>query len=234
MRYIVKNTTKCGLLELLCPHRCRGCGEIGGILCECCKKDMTADVLNHCPKCGYAVEDYCRQCKMPFTMTFVVGYRDELIGVLAEEYKFFGVRSLKNVIVEVIDDFVPDLGGDVSIVPLPTIRKHVRERGVDHTYEVAKGLARRRGWKVERLLVRKNDTIQIGSGVEARKKQAARAFELNGKIDKNRTYVIYDDIWTTGATMMVAGRLLRRNGAKKIVALLLATVQVGKKPDISR
>ncbi len=232
MRFIVKNTTFCGLPDMVCPYHCRGCGKTGEILCECCKNYIIEEKLNHCPKCGRVISDKCSECVFPFSAEYVVGYRDELIGALAEEFKFFGVRKLGRSLAEILNDFLPDFLGDVSIVPMPTIKKHVRERGLDHTYLVAKNLAKIRGWKVERLLFRKKNTIQLGSNAIQRRRQAKEAFGFSGKVDKNRTYILFDDIWTTGASMTEAGKLLKDSGAKKLVAVVLAINRKGKKPTV--
>lgn len=234
MGFIVKNTTKCGPLDLLCPYRCRGCGELGEVLCECCKNYITSEKINHCLKCKKVINEKCQNCNLPFSATFVVGYRDELIGALAEEYKFFGVRKLGKILTEILDDYLPDFSGDVVIVPLPTIQKHVRERGVDHTYQIAKRLAKRRGWKTEKLLLRNKNTVQLGADMDKRRRQAKEAFLFHGEINENKTYVLFDDIWTTGASMMEAGRIFKKMGAKKIVAVVFATNRQGKRPEIRR
>ena len=234
MGFIVKKTTKCGIFDLLCPYRCRGCRVLGEVLCECCKNDILGDKVNHCLKCGKVISDKCSECSLPFSATFVVGYRDELIGALAEEYKFFGVRKLGGVLAEILDEFLPDFAGQVVIVPLPTIRKHVRERGVDHTLAVAKKLAQKRGWEVQRLLARNKNTVQLGADEEKRRRQAKKAFLFQGEIDEEKTYIVFDDIWTTGASMTEAGRILKKQGAKKIVAVVLATNRKGKRPEIKR
>ena len=235
MGFIVKITTKCSVFDMVCPYRCRGCGELGDVLCECCKNYITSEKLNHCPKCGRAINEKCRECNsLPFSATFAVGFRDELIGALVEEFKFFGVRKLGKVLAEILDDYLPDFSGEMVVVPLPTIRKHVRERGVDHTFSVAKKLARMRGWKVEKLLLRNKNTIQLGADEALRRKQAKEAFVFHGETDENKTYLLLDDVWTTGASMTEAGRILKKAGAKKIVAVVFATNRRGKKPEIRR
>ena len=232
MGFIVKITTKCGVFDLLCPDRCRGCGVLGEVLCGCCKNDILGDKMNHCLKCGKVISDKCPDCSLPFSATFAVGYRDELIGALVEEYKFFGVRKLGGILSEILDDFLPDFSSDVAIVPLPTIQKHVRERGVDHTFSVAKKIAKKRGWEVQKLLVRNKNTVQLGANEETRRKQAKEAFLFQGEIDAEKTYILFDDIWTTGASMTEAGKILKKQGAKKIVAVVFATNRKGKKPEI--
>ena len=69
---VVKNTMKCDLLNLVCPARCRGCGEIGTIFCDCCKNDLICDFSNICPKCRKRIGMKCEKCKLPFVFTHMV------------------------------------------------------------------------------------------------------------------------------------------------------------------
>lgn len=224
MLNVVKKTRKCGVFDLLCPHRCRGCGHLGEVLCECCKNDITSEYLNRCPKCLEVINYRCSKCNLPFFMTFVMGKRSELLGQMAEEYKYYSVRAMADKIAEMVDECLPDMEGEIVIVPLPTIAKHIRERGFDHTFEVAKRIAKRRGWKVMRVIERKNNTVQVGANAKQRKEQAKNAYKVNEKvkISENATYILYDDVWTTGSSMLEGEKVLREAGAKNIAALVLA------------
>lgn len=217
----VKITTKCGILDMLCPHFCRGCGAVGTILCDCCKNYIITSNFNHCPKCHKAIDKKCNECELPFVGTFVVGWRDELLGDLVKEFKFESVRALGGELAEILERKLPKIAGEVVVVPLPTVAKHVRERGMDHTLIIAKKLAKRRGWKVERLLVRAKNTVQVGATAEQRQAQAKEAYEFRGKIRKNVTYLLLDDVWTTGASMLAAAETMQKAGAKKMIAAVL-------------
>lgn len=223
MLNVVKNTIKCGVFDLLCPHRCRGCGELGSVLCRCCKNYIISSRANICPKCGQPIGYNCLSCHLPFSMVFCLGFRDETVGEMAEEYKFFGVRAIGDVVAEIIDERIPGVLGDVRIVPIPTIQRHVRERGVDHTYQIAKKLAKRRGWKVSQVLERAKNTVQIGKDAKTRLQQAKEAFRLSEKVrvDSDATYILFDDVWTTGASMIQAGKILREAGARNLIAVVV-------------
>jgi predicted amidophosphoribosyltransferase len=120
---------------------------------------------------------------------------------------------------------LPNIVGKVSIVPLPTISRHVRERGFDHTFKIAKSISRLRPfYQVERLLIRAKDTIQVGSSSSVRISQAKKAYQINPKIKINpsTTYILFDDVWTTGASMQSAIKKLQSAGANKILLLILA------------
>jgi predicted amidophosphoribosyltransferase len=158
--------------------------------------------------------------------TFVVGDRSDLIGKLLYDLKYSSVRALARPIAEILDGILPSILGDVSVVPLPTIAKHKRERGLDHTMLVAKHFARIRGdrYMLDKALERAKNTVQVGANRKKRIAQAASAYIISNKtiIDPSRTYIVYDDVWTTGASIKTAVKLLRGSGAQKIVVVILA------------
>ena len=108
----------------------------------------------------------------------------------------------------------------IVLVPLPTIRKHIRERGFDHTlrlcFELENFLQKRLddfGISVEyqSLLVRKNKTVQVGKEKKERVKQAEKAYGIyeGVKLDMNTLYILVDDVTTTGASLVAAKKILQ-------------------------
>lgn len=155
---------------------------------------------------------------------------------LVEEYKYQAVLAMGDVLAEILDAAIPRDAPEMVIVPLPTIGKHVRERGLDHTLRLAKKLARRRHWKVERLLVRRKDTVQVGAKAAERQQQAEQAYEALGKVDAEKRYLLLDDVWTTGASALAAEKALRAAGARQIAMVVAVTGKAansknGAKPE---
>ena len=110
----------------------------------------------------------------------------------------------------------------IVLVPLPTIRKHIRERGFDHTlrlcFELENFLQKRLeglGVKVEYqdLLVRKNKTVQVGKEKKERMRQAEKAYGIREgiKIENRTLYILVDDVTTTGASLAAAKKILQTN-----------------------
>jgi len=221
MGFIVKNTTFCSPLDLLCPHTCINCGALGKFLCDCCKNDILADHANFCPACKHPVFNAsCAYCQL--APSVMVDWRDGVVGRMIQEYKYHSVRAAGKVLAELLDAILPRIDEKVVIVPLPTIQKHVRARGFDHTYKIAAMVAKWRGWKVERLLARASDTVQVGADRDWRLVQAAKAYELVREVDPETTYVLLDDVWTTGASMKAALKKLQRAGVSKSIIAVLA------------
>ena len=110
----------------------------------------------------------------------------------------------------------------IVLVPLPTIRKHIRERGFDHTlrlcFELENFLQKRLddfGISVEyqSLLVRKNKTVQVGKVKKERMRQAEKAYGIREgiKIENKTLYILVDDVTTTGASLAAAKKILQTN-----------------------
>ena len=241
----VKNTIIKVLLEVLSPNRCQRCGLKGESLCGRCKNYL----LETNP--GYVVTTVTG-----FSRVIVGGVKEGILSSMLKEYKYHGRRDLAEVLAWKVWEVVKMekvwgttgtgklseakvweaastmRGGnevdedEVVLVPLPTITKHIRERGFDHMMLLAREvcrLANSEKVRVESILVRLNKTVQVGKSAEVRLVQARRAYGLkNGtKINLNARYVLFDDVWTTGVSMQAAAEVLRTAGAQKIESLVL-------------
>ena len=173
-------------------------------------------------------------------------YREGVLTQLVEDYKYKSIRATAPVLAEILAEVVFGLfetgklgvAEKVVIVPLPTIARHIRERGFDHTWLLARRLAKELSraesfkaceFKVERILERQNKTVQVGAGEAMRKKQAKSAYGVSsrylkrtgGSLDAETTYLLVDDVWTTGASMEAAIFAMKKVGAKKMAAAVI-------------
>lgn len=225
MSFIVKNTTFCSLIDLICPHSCRGCGAIGEALCECCKNDIILEHRDFCPNCKGPVSNFCcDNCHLP--PIFTVGPRDRLLAAVIHDYKYHQNRALATKLAEILDQTLPVFSEPVTIVPLPTIRRHIRERGFDHMLLLAKKLSKLRGFEVSQILMRAKNTVQVGADQLTRQKQAREAYALSGTVDPSKTYLLLDDVWTTGASMKAALKKLQGAGAFRVFGAVLAVSRI--------
>lgn len=225
MSFIVKNTTFFNPLDLLAPHSCRGCGRMGVVICDCCKKYIISSERDICPACKSKLVDHkCLKCS-GLPPIFYLGERKNLLATLIHDFKYNSVRTIGTKFVEILDETLPKTFPKNSVlVPLPTSTKHIRARGFDHMLFMAKRLAKVRGIPLENVLIRAKNTVQVGTDEETRKTQAASAYALNPKIkiSPEKTYILFDDVWTTGSSMEAAIKKLREAGAKNLIILLLA------------
>lgn len=206
MSFIVKNTTFPSILDLLMPHSCRGCGHMGEPLCECCKNNIIKHSAKLCPNCKRQISTLkCPFCNLP--PIFMVGERNGLLELIINDLKYNSVRSLAPHLANLLNKSIPNFNNQkIIIVPIPTSTSHIRERALDHTLLIAKHLAKSRHYQIERLLLRSQNTTQVGANKKTRSAQAKNAFVLNPKIKINpeATYLLLDDVWTTGSTIKAA------------------------------
>ena len=225
MGLYVKNTTFPSLFELLAPHSCRGCGCLGSPLCNCCKNYIKDHHQNFCPHCKAPNSTgICPHCQN-LPPTFIAGKRSDLLAHLIQDYKYSSVRALAQPLAEIMHHALPAIDQPFFIVPLPTISRHIRERGFDHTYKIAKALSKfYPDAPVQKLLLRSNNAVQVGANKTSRLLQATSAYRINPKIKINpsATYLLFDDVWTTGASMLAAIKKLRQAGVSQIIIGILA------------
>lgn len=147
-----------------------------------------------------------------------------LLEKMTKEFKYNSKRHLARPLAEILNEVLPK--GDYVIVPLPTIDKHIRQRGFDHMKLMGMELAKLRGCEVRMLLKRVNSTVQVGATREKRLTQMAEAYMVDGAVDARRKYLLIDDVATTGASLKAAEEVLRKAGAKKIEKAVLITSAV--------
>ncbi len=217
------------LLQVIAPHYCSGCDKIGYVLCPNCKYDISDEPFSGCIVCGLACQlGICKKCCTSFERAWCVGERREALEDVINRYKFERAKASYRVLADLLDAILPQLPADTVIVPVPTVSRHIRERGYDHTLLIAKRLARLRNLKVTTPLFRKNSASQRGASKPVRLKQAKSAFGCKSKLIPGVTYLLIDDISTTGATLRYAAQTLRDSGAETVWVAVIARQPLDK------
>jgi ComF family protein len=228
MSFIVNNTTLPNLLDLIAPHICLGCGTIGKPICEKCKNYIMSEKCNICPNCRNTISTHkCPHCPN-FPPSYIVGKRHGLLDITIHTYKYNSNRSLAQPLAELMYNRLKNDYRHAIIVPLPTATNHIRQRGLDHTLLLAKHLAKLTSCQIQPVLHRNHNATQVGADRITRLEQAEHAYSISPRfiVDPNTTYILLDDIWTTGASMKKAIEKMQKAGAKKIVVALLAISQL--------
>lgn len=213
------------LISHLAPHYCLSCGEIGEQICNNCYFDIELSPRSQCFVCHqFLVTQRCLSCHLLQDVTqLVLAEREGVLARLIDEYKFSSTRDTKGMVARLLDDSSPLFPSQSCLVPVPTAPAHVRQRGFDHTYDFTKQLAKKRNLTFFPHVRRRHNAAQVGASHAQRQKQANQAYALarGVVISPDYTYIICDDIVTTGASMTAMVNLLRSNGAKQIICLAL-------------
>ncbi len=219
---------ECGLwvlnddLSPLCVGCRQGLQRLRGPLCSVCGNQVPGNV-----RLEFALCNKCRTAPPAFDRARAWGtYQGALRSVL-HKYKFEGYRRLAEPLAELaaaaLDDQQLDRRFD-CLIPVPSHRKRLRERGFDHTGRLAACLSNRIQTPVFKGLLRSRDTQpQFGLDRVERKRNLRGAFRLR-KADllQGRRVLLLDDLLTTGTTVEEACRLLRRES--EVSAITVVTV----------
>lgn len=212
------------------PAQCLLCGEDSGhtALCEYCTKNLPWLPALHCPQCALPILDggLCGAClKAPpaFGTTQAAFLYHGAIAHLIPAAKF-GTRwsllpALAKLMLPTLSIAVrPDL-----IIPLPLHPARLKERGFNQALEIAKPLAKALELPLQTgILLRIRDTEhQVRLNEKARHRNVHEAFLATGDVNGKRIALV-DDVMTTGASLNAAARALKKAGAIRVDAWVLA------------
>jgi len=205
------------LISLILPDYCCSCDEIGDILCVSCKYDIENEHTETCVMCGAPTQyGHCSHCRLPYSRAWAVGeHRDSLERLVAVS-KFGPSRRGCDAQAALLDSVLPQLPADTIIAPVPTIARHVRQRGFGHAERIARTLASRRSVRSEDLVVRTAQFVQHGANRKMRKQQAEQSYALKAPLHDDATYLLVDDVFTTGYTMQAVANLFAESGAHDV------------------
>ncbi|MDO8593706.1 MAG: hypothetical protein Q7R59_02325 [bacterium] len=116
----------------------------------------------------------------------------------------------------------------VVLVPVPLGKERLKERGFNQVHEVIlralRNLGKEGGIKIDStLLVRTRETLsQVSLPRREREENVRGAFRATRRADPACTYIVIDDVLTTGATLQSAVDALKDAGAFHIIPLALA------------
>lgn len=173
----------------------------------------------------------------------VVATRPETIALLSfgsasvraaiHEAKYRGseraFKLLRSALVEYLHDADGGFGTTV-LVPVPLGKKRRRERGFNQVEEIARRALRGLGGHFildGNLLERAKETqTQVSLERRRREENMRGAFRVaqgaTHSLRSSHTYIVIDDVITTGATLQAAIDALRAAGAEHVIPLALA------------
>jgi ComF family protein len=152
----------------------------------------------------------------------LLSYHSPLVQACILEAKFHKSRKAQELLGTLLADYikVSRISGKVVIIPIPLGKKRRRERGYNQTEEIA----RFSGESVAAdALLRTRETLpQTTLGRESRIQNMENVFVAARPLDPETTYILLDDVVTTGATLLAAHEAMKIGGAKRILVVALA------------
>ncbi len=167
----------------------------------------------------------------PFPTLALFSYQQPLVQALIVEAKFHKNKKALTLLGTVLHDFLVEWHADraafdarpLVFVPVPLSRTRRKQRGYNQTEELwhATDISDIGRYAPE-ILERVRDTApQTTLSGDARARNMKGAFRAK-HADARHTYIVFDDVTTTGATLAAAVAALCDAGATSIVPLALA------------
>ncbi len=156
---------------------------------------------------------------LPFSNTFV--------RAAIHEAKYHGSERAFEFLAAALEKYLQDASKKLKtpiIVPVPLGTERHKERGFNQVEEIIQRVVPKTEFMVDRTLLRRvrETASQVSLPRYAREENMRGAFKATRPADPSRTYIVIDDVLTTGATLKAAINALREAGATDIIPLALS------------
>lgn len=235
------------LLDLLFPPYCLLCQKPGSFICPACRESLGFLTRQTCPYCAEPsltgqVHEACRRRGyfldgLVSAFSYHSPFKKIIAQIKFEPYLFSALGELTANALAYFDsddrflpfrDFINK--DDPVVIPIPLYKSKFRQRGFNQAQIIGKKIAGHYGLAIEeKLLLRGRPTKpQFELAEKERRQNIKGAFLVDetrlGNCQASRlpSVLLVDDIWTTGATMKEAARVLKEAGILKVWGLTLA------------
>ena len=225
------------IVSLFFPTRCAICAKEGEIFCRDCLALVSLLDNARCPGCGsYKINlpgEFCPICKREFHLDGLISatvYTDPFIKKMISLFKYppFAKDLAKSFTFLIISQLkLQDNNFSEFILSyIPLDRASLRHRGFNQSKLLAQELGKSLNLPVYELLEKiKKTKPQKNLNKEERKENIQNAFCVSKdakEFVQNKKIIVVDDVYTTGATLNEAARVLKQAGAKKIWGMTVA------------
>jgi len=224
------------LKEIFFPTSCLVCKKLGNYICILCQKKLKTPNSQTCFYCGKQsylglTHPLCRRKKGIDGCIFIYKYNNELKKII-KGIKYKLVKKAFYELFYISSDLIYDrlmpilrLYRNCLLIPVPLFKTKLNKRGFNQTEEISLFLKKHFNIPYVKFLIRKKDT----KSQAMLKKRRDRYFNMKGAFSiKNKsdifkkTFIIVDDVVTSGSTIREAASVLKQNGALKVFVFAIA------------
>lgn len=214
-----------GFLDFISPISCLQCAKSGRYLCELCVRKATYTPLV-CPVCRRPnfygkTHDNCMNPWTPDGGIAVWRYD----GVIQKAIKAIKYKFADQITTELSFHLIRELKKhrfafeNPVLIPIPLNYSREKWRGFNQSAVIGAKVSKALNWSLENevLLRSKSDTPQAGLRAFFRSRNIRGKFTVNGSVldtySPKHTFILFDDVWTSGSTLFEATRTLKKAGA---------------------
>ncbi len=220
------------LKDLLFPKLCVGCKKSGTLLCDECQLKVQYIYAQVCPVCrgesiGGRTHPGC-QTKWGIDGLISLAYYRGPVRNLIRQLKYHGATVTQELITQLIRTYSQHESlylPPAIITSIPLFSTNQNHRGFNQADVIAQALSTSTHYPfVPDILKRsKNTPSQTKLTKLQRQQNMLGAFQINTSENiKNATFIVVDDVFTTGATLREAAKTLKHSGASNVYGFTVA------------
>ena len=223
--------------DILAPKKCYSCWEEWHFLCEdCFNKIWYFESI--CPVCkertrDFEVHFYCKKETISLDKVIILThYQNKTIKKLIKDAKFYGKKDILEDMAlylwEKLFDHIEENTQDIILIPTPMYFWKKLKRWYNQSEILVKNMSKICQIDYNNSLIKKvrNTKAQSHLSKIERMENLQKAFSLDEKLIqnlKNKTFIIVDDVVSTGSTLHEIATLLKKHSVKKIYWLCIAS-----------
>lgn len=209
------------ILEYIFPTKCIKCKNIGSVLCDKC--------LGKIPEPNQIPDSFVHAC---------FSYKDSTVKYALWLLKYHGRFPIAKILGKSLYEHNIDIlseknifnaNKETLIIPIPITRSRKRMRGYNQSALLARAFIEN---LTDKEFLYGGDILEKIRDTKAQAKVRNRlerlrnlqgAYKIKSGVDmRGKNVILIDDVYTTGATLKEARRVLREAGARNIIALVVA------------
>ncbi len=214
-------------MRLVYPAACPLCE----VLLEITESGLCAPCRVKMQNAAYGFEEACSGQRFEFLDSAWALYPYESpAGEILSAIKFFSKQWLIPVFDQAIAQFAVAIASETpydALIPVPIDRKRLFEREFNQAELIAALVSKHSGVPLKKSLKKVRRTFsQSGLAKKQRQINLFQAFQLfNSRSVEGKSFLLIDDIFTTGATGEEAARTLKKHGARQVDILTVARTE---------
>jgi len=225
------------LISVIFPPLCVNCRRRieDGALCGNCENLIEIRSGFACPECGRRLPEAGNVCheKAKFILAAAAPYENPAVRELICALKYQRIKTVLEPISKITSKYIEKtIGnpkfetGNFVLISIPLHPEKERERGFNQAVLIARIVNDKLGIGVQEnnlIRVRRTSSQTRTKSYEEREKNVAGCFEVkNPELVAGKNVILVDDVFTSGATMKEAVRVLKNAGARKIIGFVVA------------
>jgi len=222
------------ILSTVFPKRCLGCSKFDTWLCDACHTRLPLITEQQCPICTDTLTPMgqtCPQCSQKLSIALDGVYvasthHDALLKKAIHYYKYKFIDELAQPLALLLAQGLTHskLESPDILIAVPLHKRRLRWRGFNQSQLLLEELDLQIPHSTKNLTRKKFTTPQVKKGTRKKRlKNLDGAFAVQNPHEfASKKILLVDDITTTATTLNECAKALKKAGAKKVTALVIA------------